>query len=114
MSGDLQHRTSLPSPLPCLLLGTSRLTVVTPSPYRPRPSIVTSSSHRLSVTVLSLTVLSLTVLSLTVLSLTVLSLTVLSSSHRPPVVLSPLFHHCIPPFLLTLLFSYFYGSTFIY
>ena len=92
LSGDLQHRTSLPSPLPCLLLSTSHLTVVTPSPYRPRPSIVTSSSHRLSVTVLSVTVP--------------------SSSHRPlprcTITLVPSLHSSLSAYLIILFFLWFH------
>ena len=79
--------------------------------HRPCPSIVTLSSHCLSVTVPS----SSHCLSITVPSLSRrLFVNVFSLSHCPPVVPSPLFHHCTPPFLLTLLFSSVYGSTFIY
>ena len=38
--GDPQHQTFLLSPLPCTRLSTSRLTVVTPSLYRPHPNTI--------------------------------------------------------------------------
>ena len=67
-----------------------------PSPYCPRPSIVTSSSHRLSVTVLSVTVL---------------SITVLSSSHHPPrrtITLVPSLHSSLSAYLIILFFLWFH------
>ena len=106
LSVDLQHRTSLPSPLPCPLLSMSHLTVVTPLLYRPCPSIVFSSSHRLSATVLSLS--------------HCLSVTVLSLSHHPPrrtITLVPSLHSPLSAYFFIILFFlrfHFYLLTPIY
>ena len=54
MLGDPQHRTFLPSPLPCPRLSTSHLTIITPSLYHQHPSTVSLLSTHCHFIVISL------------------------------------------------------------